>query len=294
MKYLITLSLFVLFVFGSEAQEQEVTIKSTNVRGNVYMLEGQGGNMGLIIGDDGAILIDDQFARLSEKIKAAISELTDEQVLFVINTHLHGDHTGGNEIFAQSGSMIVAHENVRKRLSTEQYNKMRDRTTPARPEDAWPVITFEESVDLHFNDEDIHIIHTENGHTDGDSYIFFKKANVIHAGDALRTGGYPYVDVSSGGSFQGLIDSTTELAGLCNDETIVIQGHGPLTNKKEVIWVRDRLQQIKDILVEGISAGKSADDLANENVLKDFEDWDGGFIKSESFISIVYEELASK
>lgn len=294
MKKVLLLSMLLFLMIASFAQEQEVTIKSTNVKNDIYMLEGQGGNMGLIIGEDGAILIDDQFARLSDKIKAAIAELTDKPVRFVINTHLHGDHTGGNESFTQTGSIIVAHENVRIRLSTEQFNKLRNQTTPARPKDAWPVLTFTESMSLHFNNEDIQIIHTKNGHTDGDSFIFFKEANVVHTGDALRTGGYPYVDVSSGGSFQGLIDSTDELANLCNEETIVIQGHGPLSNKEEVIWVRDRLQKIKDILQAGIADGKTADDLINEEVLKDFADWDGGFIKSNNFITIVYEELASK
>lgn len=293
MKKVILLSTLLFLMIATFAQEQEVNIKSTNVKNDIYMLEGQGGNMGLIIGEDGAILIDDQFARLSDKIKAAIAELTDKPVRFVINTHLHGDHTGGNEAFTQTGSIIVAHENVRTRLSTEQFNKLRNQTTPPRPQDAWPVVTFTESMSLHFNNEDIQIIHTKNGHTDGDSFIFFKEANVVHTGDALRTGGYPYVDVSSGGSFQGLIDSTDELANLCNEETIVIQGHGPLSNKEEVIWVRDRLQTIKDILQAGIAEGKTADDLINEEVLKDFADWDGGFIKSNNFITIVYEELAS-
>jgi glyoxylase-like metal-dependent hydrolase (beta-lactamase superfamily II) len=294
MKRVLSFSMMLLFMITCYAQEQEVTIKSTNVRNNIYMLEGQGGNMGLIIGDDGAILIDDQFARLSDKIKAAIAEITDKPVRFVINTHLHGDHSGGNENFAQTGSIIVAHENVRTRLSTEQFNKSRNQTTPPRPKDAWPVVTFTESMNLHFNNEDIQIIHTKNGHTDGDSFIYFKNANVIHTGDALRTGGFPYVDVSSGGTFQGLIDSTDQLANLCNEETAVIQGHGSLSTKEEVIWVRDRLQSIKDILQAGIAEGKTADDLVNEKVLKDFADWDGGFIKSKDFITIVYDELAAQ
>jgi glyoxylase-like metal-dependent hydrolase (beta-lactamase superfamily II) len=148
-------------------------------------------------------------------------------------------------------------------------------------------------MNLHFNNEDIQIIHTKNGHTDGDSFIYFKNANVIHTGDALRTGGFPYVDVSSGGTFQGLIDSTDQLANLCNEETAVIQGHGSLSTKEEVIWVRDRLQSIKDILQAGIAEGKTADDLVNEKVLKDFAG-DGGFIKSKDFITIVYDELAAQ
>jgi glyoxylase-like metal-dependent hydrolase (beta-lactamase superfamily II) len=276
------------------AQEEEVTIKSTNVRNNVYMLEGQGGNMGLIIGEDGAILIDDQFARLSDKIKAAISEITDQPVRFVINTHWHGDHMGGNENFAKSGSTIVAHENVRMRVSTEQFNRFRDTTTPASPEAAWPVITFAESMNLHFNDEDIHIVHTQKAHTDGDALIHFTKANVIHAGDAFVTYGFPYIDVAAGGTFQGLIDLAGELADRCDENTIIIPGHGPLSKKQDVLWFRDRLQSIKDILVSGISSGKSADDMINEEVLKDYADWDGGFIKSKDFITIVYDELAAK
>jgi len=282
--------LSILFpVFG---QDEEVNIKSTNVRSNVYMLEGQGGNMGLIIGEDGAILIDDQFAPLSDKIKSAIAELTDKPVRFVINTHWHGDHTGGNENFAKSGSTIVAHENVRLRLSTEQYNRFRDSTTPAAPKDALPVITFSESIKLHLNDEDIHIVHTQNAHTDGDALIRFEKANVIHAGDAFVTYGFPYIDVAAGGTFNGLIKLAGDLADLCDQNTLIIPGHGPISKKENVIWFRDRLVSIRDIIITGISEGKSSDDLVNAEVLKDFSDWDGGFIKSRDFITLVYEELS--
>lgn len=288
----IILSILSLLMITCYAQEQEVTIKSTLVRDNVYMLEGQGGNMGLIVGEDGAILVDDQYARLSDKIKAAIAEITDQPVRFVVNTHWHGDHMGGNENFAKSGSTIVAHESVRSRVSTEQYNKFWDRTTPASPKGAWPVITFSESMDLHFNNEDIHIVHTQKAHTDGDALIHFIKANVIHAGDAFVTYGFPYIDMSAGGSFQGLIDLAGELADRCDDNTIVIPGHGPLSSKKDVLWFRDRLQSIKDILDSGIASGKSADELNNEEVLKDFADWDGGFIKSRDFILMVYDDLA--
>lgn len=293
MRTALTIATMFLLMTGCFAQDQEVTIKSTNVRNNVYMLEGQGGNMGLLIGQDGAILIDDQFAPLSDKIKAAIAELTDHSVRFVINTHWHGDHTGGNENFAKGGSTIVAQENVRTRLSTDQYNAVRDQTTPASPEDAWPVITFAESINLHFNDEDIHIVHTQNAHTDGDALIHFMKANVIHTGDAFVTYGFPYIDVAAGGTLQGMIDLASELADRCDDDTIIIPGHGPLSTKKDVIWFRDRLQSIKDIMVAGISQGKSADDMINEEALKDFADWDGGFIKSRDFITIVYDELAA-
>lgn len=293
MKRVLLFGMLLLLMITTFAQEQEVTIKSTNVRNNVYMLEGQGGNMGLIIGEDGAILIDDQFARLSDKIKAVIAEITNQPVRFVINTHWHGDHMGGNENFAKSGSTIVAHENVRMRLSSEQYSKFWDRTTPASPKEAWPVITFSESMNLHFNNEDILIIHTQNAHTDGDALIHFSKANVIHAGDAFVTYGFPYIDAAAGGTFQGLIDLAGELADRCDDNTIIIPGHGPLSKKKDVLWFRDRLQSIKDIIVLGISNGKSADDMINEEILKDFADWDGGFIKSKDFITIVYEELAS-
>ena len=294
MKRVFSISLMLLMMIACFAQEEEVTIKSTNVRNNVYMLEGQGGNMGLIIGEDGAILIDDQFARLSDKIKAAIAEITDHPVRFVINTHWHGDHMGGNENFAKSGSTIVAHENVRMRVSTEQYNKFRDRTTPASPEDAWPIITFSESMNLHLNNEDIHIVHTQKAHTDGDALIHFINANVIHAGDAFVTYGFPYIDVAAGGTFQGLIDLAGELADRCDENTIIIPGHGPLSKKQDVLWFRDRLQSIKDILVSGISKGKSADDMINEKALEEFADWDGGFIKSADFITMAYPELAGK
>jgi len=294
MKKLLFLCLYLGIASMGFSQDQEVNIKSTNVRANVYLLEGQGGNMGLLIGDDGAILIDDQFARLSDKIKASIGELTDKPVRFLINTHWHGDHTGGNENFANAGSTIVAQENVRMRLSTEQFNRFRDQTTPPAPEGAWPVITFTESMKLHLNDEEIHIVHTQKAHTDGDALIHFTKANVIHAGDAFVTYGFPYIDLAAGGSFLGLINLAGDLADLCDEETIIIPGHGPLSKKEDVIWFRDRLNSIKEILLAGTSDGKTADDLVNAEVLKEFADWDGGFIKSNDFINIVYEELAGK
>lgn len=294
MKQLLFLCLLLATTTFGFGQDQEVTIRSTNVRANIYLLEGQGGNMGLITGEDGAVLIDDQFAMLSDKISAAIALITDKPVRFVINTHWHGDHTGGNENFAKGGSTIVAHENVRLRLSTEQYNRFRDSTTPAAPVDAWPVITFSESMDLHLNNEDIHIVHSQKAHTDGDVLIHFTKANVIHAGDAFVTYGFPYIDVAAGGNFQGLINLAGELADLCDENTIIIPGHGPLSKKENVIWFRDRLRSIKEIIMTGISEGKSADDLVKDEVLKEFADWDGGFIKSNDFINLVYQELAGK
>ena len=286
--------LFLIVPFLGQAQEMDsVQIKTTNVRGNVYLLEGRGGNIGVLDGKDGAVIIDDQFAPLTDKIKAAVTGISGNEIRFVINTHWHGDHVGGNENLAKDGNTIVAHENVRMRLSTEQYNALRDRTTPPSPEGAWPIITFSESINLHLNNENIQVVHKYKGHTDGDAIIKFEKANVIHAGDSYVTYGFPYIDVSAGGSMAGLIDNARLIVEMCDDNTIVIPGHGPLSKKEDVIWFQNRLESIREILTEGIAAGKTADDLINEEALKDFADWDGGFIKSNNFILIVYEELAA-
>lgn len=272
---------------------EDVEMKVTNVRDNVYMIEGRGGNIGAISGEDGVIIIDDQFAELTDKIKAAVAEFSDESIRYIINTHWHGDHAGGNENLAKDGSTIVAHENVRMRLSTEQYNAFWDRTTPPTAEAAWPVITFSENMRLHLNGEDITIVHRFKGHTDGDALIKFEKANVIHAGDSFVTYGYPYIDGSAGGTFKGLINNAGAISELCDDDTIIIPGHGPLSKKEDVMWFMERLESIHKVIATGIAAGKTADDLVNENALQEFADWDGGFIKSKDFINIVYDEIAS-
>ncbi len=209
----------------------KIEIKATKVAGNVYMLEGGGGNIGVSVGPDGILIVDDQFAPLADKIKAALKTLGEGKLKFVLNTHYHGDHTGGNAAFGPDAP-IIAHANVRKRLSTEQVCKFFNRTTPASPKEALPVITFEQAVSIFFNGEEIKVIHFPKGHTDGDSVIFFPTSNVVHMGDDFFNGRFPVVDLEAGGDVEGL---TNNVGGLIERLSKVpglkiIPGHGPLTD----------------------------------------------------------------
>ena len=271
---------------------EDVKISVVRVTDNIYMLKGRGGNIGVITGDNGTLIVDDQFGELTEKIKQAIKTITDNPVKFVVNTHLHGDHLGGNENFANGGSIIIAHENVRKRISTEQFNKLMNTSTPPLAKAAWPVITFNTDIQFYIGDEVVHVIKTSNAHTDGDGIIYFKKANVVHTGDTFVTYGFPYIDVPSGGTFLGLIQASEILLKNIDGQTKIIPGHGEVCSKKDVELFINRLKEIRDIVKSGIKAGKDASKLINENVLSKFEkEWGNGFIKAKDFISTIYPEL---
>ena len=203
----------------------KVEIKATKISGNVYMLEGSGGNIGVSVGTDGILIVDDQFAPLAEKIRAALKTLGDGKLKFILNTHWHGDHTGGNAQFGREAP-IIAHDNVRKRLSTEQRSELFKQTTPASPKEALPVITFDQSLSVHFNGEEIRVIHFPHGHTDGDSVIFFTTSNVVHLGDDFFAGRFPFVDLESGGSVQGLTKNIADIIPKIPAGAKLIPGHG--------------------------------------------------------------------
>ncbi|MCP4249053.1 MAG: MBL fold metallo-hydrolase, partial [bacterium] len=203
---------------------EDVEIETTKVAENLYMLVGAGGNIGLSVGPDGAFLIDDQFAPLTEKITAAIKAVTEAPIRFVVNTHWHFDHTGGNENLGKAGAVIVAHENVRRRMSTEQFIAAFDRRVPASPPGALPVITFADAVTFHLNGDELHVFHVAPAHTDGDSIVHFRKANVLHLGDTFFDGMYPFIDVSAGGSIAGMIEAVDRALKLCDDKTKIIPG----------------------------------------------------------------------
>lgn len=280
----------------SAAQAQRdfsaVEIETTEVADGIYMLTGAGGNMGLLVGDDGAILIDDQFAPLTEKIAAAIADVTDRPVKFLFNTHHHFDHTGGNENFGNAGALIIAHDNVRKWLSGGSVSDFGE--TPPAPEVAWPAVTFSDTVTFHMNGQDIHVFHPENAHTDGDAIVFFKTANVIHMGDVYFAGAFPYIDVNGGGSVTGAIAALEGAAAMIDDDTVVIPGHNALATKSDMVetiaMLRDVSARVQALIDDGLDeeAAIAADPLADLS-----DKWGAGFIDSAQMTRIAYRSLSA-
>ncbi len=292
-----TLPLVLLLIFGSPAafaqqNFDEVRIETIPVADGVFMLIGSGGNIGLSVGEDGAMLIDDQYAPLTDKIKAAVRAQTDRPIRFVINTHWHGDHTGGNEHMGETGAIIVAHENVRKRMSTEQFLKAFNTRTPPSPPGALPVVTFTDAVTFHWNGDDIRVFHVAPAHTDGDAVIHFQKANVIHAGDTFFNGMYPFIDTSTGGSLDGMIAAADRILARADDETKIIPGHGPLANKADLITFRDMLATVRTRIRELIEAGKTRDEVVAAHPTADLDaTWGKGFLQPDAWVGIVYDAM---
>ncbi len=268
-----------------------VTIETQDLGGGLYMLTGRGGNIGLSVGPDGVFMIDDQYAPLSEKILSAIAEITDQPLRYLVNTHWHGDHTGGNENMAEAGAVIVAHDNVYKRLSTDQFVAAFSRTVPASPAVAWPVITFSEAITFHFNDQEIHIFNVPGAHTDGDALIHFKGANVIHMGDTFFNGFYPFIDIGSGGNINGMITALDTVIEIADDETRIIPGHGPLADKGDAERARDVLATVRGRVMEQAKAGKSLDEIIAMDLLADYDkDW-SRFIDGKGIITFAFESM---
>jgi len=278
---------------GALAQDySEVEIKSTELGNGVYMLTGAGGNMGLSVGDGGVFLIDDQYAPLTQKIRAAIAKLSDKPVKFVINTHWHFDHTGGNENLGKEGAIIVAHDNVRKLMSKDQFIATFNANIPAASEVALPSITFSDTTTFHLNGEELHVQHLEPSHTDGDSIVAFKKANVIHTGDIFFNGFYPFIDVDHGGSINGVIANATAIIGMAGADTKIIPGHGPLADRAQLIAYRDMLITARDNVKVLVDAGKTEDQtVAAKPTAELDETWGDGFLKPEVFVKLVYASL---
>jgi len=264
-----------------------VVIKTTKVAGSVYMLEGSGGNIGVLSGNDGIILVDDQFEPLSGKIKAALAVLNNKPIKFIINTHYHFDHSDGNKVFGSEGAIIVAHENVRKRLSTDQFIATFKTEQKAYPYDALPKITFSESVTFNMNGETVQIFHVKNAHTDGDAIVYFKESNVMHTGDVFVRYGLPFIDMSGGGNVDGTIAAMDILLKVVNDQTLIIPGHGPLSNKKDMQDYKEMLLTVRGRVAEGIKSGKTLDQIIDSNPAKEYNTI---FDKIE-FIRFVYESI---
>jgi len=271
----------------------KVEIKTTQVADNVYMLQGAGGNIGVSVGDDGVFIIDDQFAPLSEKILAAIAELSDQPVSYVVNTHWHGDHTGGNENMGAAGAVVVAHENVRERMSTKQFMKAFGREVPAAPDTALPVVTFSENTTFYFNDTQIQVMHVPTAHTDGDSFVLFTEANVLHMGDTFFNGFFPFIDQSSGGTLDGLIAATEKALNLVNEESVIIPGHGPLSKMADLEKYLAMLNEVKQIMLPLVKSGQTRDEVIAAKPLRSMGVmWGNGFMKTDVFTGIVFDVLS--
>jgi glyoxylase-like metal-dependent hydrolase (beta-lactamase superfamily II) len=289
-------SFFMVIVPCAYGQDfSKVEIKTIKVADSIYMLVGRGGNIGISAGEDGVFMIDDQFAPLTDKIKNAVLSISDKPIRFLLNTHWHPDHTGGNENLGKGGSVIVAHENVRKRLSTEQFMAFFKRTTPPKPKGGLPVITFTKDLTFHLNGDEIFVFHVNHAHTDGDSIIFFRKTNVVHMGDTFFSGFYPFIDVSSGGSINGIIDAANRVLPMIDDKTKVIPGHGQLSNKETLMAYRDMLTTIRDRIGRHVKAGDSLEKVLASSPTREFDaTWGKGFIKPDVFAKIVYGTLSKQ
>lgn len=286
----LTLSVVLALTVSSWAQQDfsKVEIKVNKVAGSVYMLEGSGGNIGVSVGDDGIVIVDDQFAPLAPKIKAALKGITDKPLRFVINTHFHGDHTGGNAEFS-SEATIIAHDNVRKRL-LEGGAVLGGAVSPS-PKEALPVITFNDRATVHLNGEDIRAIHFPNGHTDGDSVIFFPKSNVVHMGDDFVTYGFPFVDVHNGGSISGMIAGVEKVLTMVPEDVKIIPGHGPISTPADVRKFVDMLKDTRALVAKAAADGKTAEQMKSDHVLAKYEELGKGFIKTDAWIDLLLADI---
>jgi cyclase len=275
---------------GAQQQDfSKVEVKAQPVAGKIYMLTGSGGNIGVSVGPDGILIVDDQYAPLADKIKAVLKSLDSTGSLrFVLNTHWHGDHTGGNPIFGVEAP-IIAHANVRKRLMTAQ--NILGNSIPAAPEKAWPVITFEDAVAVHFNGEDIQVVHYPHGHTDGDSVIFFKGSNVVHMGDDFFNGTFPFVDLSSGGSVQGMAAAVAAVIPRVPPNAKIIPGHGPLSDLNGLKTFSRMLEESLDTVGAGIKAHKSLAEIQKAGLSPEWKNWATSFVTHDFWIETVYKSL---
>ena len=278
----------------ASAQQQDfanVEIRVQQLAPGVAALFGEGGNIGLSYGEDGNLLIDDQWAPLTDRILAAVGTLDPDPVRFVVNTHWHADHTGGNENLGKRGAVILAHHNVRQRMSTEQFMRALDVTVPPSPKEALPVVTFDDGVTLHLNGDTLHVIHLANAHTDGDSLVHWLKADVLHMGDTFfHKATLPFIDIGSGGSIDGLIAAAGKGLELAGPNTKIIPGHGPMAARADLAAYRDMLVDVRGKVATAIAAGRTLEQIKASKPAAAYGPADG-FIKPDQFVEAVYSSL---
>ncbi len=278
-------------VWGQQRNFDAVQIKTTKVADGIYMLEGEGGNIGVSAGEDGVFLIDDQFAPLTPKILAAVKAISDKPVRFLMNTHWHGDHVGGNENLGKAGVVIIAHDNVYKRMSVGgAITALKQNYAPA-PRAALPVVTFNQTATFRLNSDDLTSTHLPPAHTDGDSFVRFAKANVIHTGDVFAAYRYPFIDPESGGSVKGVLRAVDQMLPLMDDNTKVIPGHGGLSSKKDVLAYRKMVSNAISKIEPMVKSGRTLQQVIDAKPLREFDEEWGKFRKPEAFVEIVYNGL---
>ena len=295
----VTVALMMFFSSGASTQDQDfskVEIGVIKVAGNVYMLTGEGGNIGVSVGEDGIVIVDDQFAPLADKIKAALKGITDKPLRFVINTHYHFDHTDGNAIF-QRDAPVIAHDNVRKRMEIGgSLGNLGSVEMEAKPQakEALPILTFDHDLTIHLNGEEIRVLHYPNGHTDGDSIIFFTKSKVAHMGDDFVTYGFPFIDLAGGGSVEGLIVAMEDGIAKLPTDVKVIPGHGPISTLDDLRTYVAMLKGTRAVVDEAIRHGKSLDQMKQGKIFEPWQKWSGDFISSDAFIETLYNDLTGE
>ena len=283
----------VLFVTTStQAQENKVEYVPTTLSDTLTMLKGSGGNIAISAGEDGVYIIDDQMEPVTDQLLEAISEISGQSIRFVINTHYHHDHVGGNEAIGKGGAVIIAHDNIRKRMSGDQVSIFLNKTTPAWPKDALPVITFNDQVTLHFNGEMAKVYHVPHGHTDGDSIVYFPASDVIHMGDIYFNGLYPYIDLDGGGNIQGMITGAELGLSIAGEDTQIIPGHGPLSNKASLAEYLEFLVKARDNVQKLIDQGMTLEEAVEA---RPTAQWDAilgeVWITPEQLVIFIYNSL---
>lgn len=291
-KILITIMLStVAYVCAAEFNDQDfskIDLKKIKVTNNIYMLQGvngfAGGNLAVSVGKDGTLMVDDQLLPMSEKIIAALEDIQGNKPKFVLNTHWHGDHTGGNVEFSE-GATIIAHHNVRKRVSTDQYGHFGK--TPASPEQAWPVITFDDSLSIHFNGEEIRFLHYPKGHTDGDGVVYFVESNVVHMGDLLFTDVFPFIDLDTGGNVFSYAENLQAIMEWLPKDVKIIPGHGELTDIEGIEKTHNMMLETSMYVMEKVSQGKTLEEIQAEGLPEEWKSWGNGFVNEEFWISLI-------
>ena len=277
---------------SAQGDFSKVEIKTEKLADGIYMLTGSGGNLGLAVGADAVFLIDDQYAPLTPKIQAAIAAITAKPVQFILNTHWHGDHTGGNEHFAEAGALIVAHDNVRRRMSTEQFLAFFNMRVEPSPRRALPLVTFGTDVTFHINGDEVTALHCPAAHTDGDAIVHFRRGDVIHMGDIHFNYMYPFIDYASGGSADGVIAAVDRALALATDRTRIIPGHGPLASKADLQAYRDMLATVQGRIKAQVAAGKPMKEIVDSKPTREFDaKWGNGFIKADTWVNMLVTGL---